>query len=365
LPELPLNDPAPADDAADAEPRPGRIRKPIGWSMIVIAVLVAVSAALVYRRDGIDGVLEILTHDLALFGGILPRVLAGCLLGAFIAEILPHEKVSRSLGPKSGLKGLLIGTAFGAILPGGPFTAYPVASALLTVGADFGATIAMVVSWTLIGYGRGRLGIADHGGRLHAVAHRDLAAAAGSGGRAGALRLCPRVSEGRAAMSAALIIDIMLWCSVAAVGFIALQRGRQVLTTSVREGTMDFINIVPRIALGVIGSGYIAAVIPQEIITGWLGPNSGWPGVLTAVIAGAATPGGPVVGFSIGAVALKAGGGAPQIIAYVVAWALFAFQRLLLWEIPFMPARFVWFRAAVSLPFPFLAAAIAMAIGRP
>ena len=94
------------------------------------------------------------THDLALFGGILPRVLAGCLLGAFIAEILPHEKVSRSLGPKSGLKGLLIGTAFGAILPGGPFTAYPVASALLAVGADFGATIAMVVSWTLIGYGR-------------------------------------------------------------------------------------------------------------------------------------------------------------------------------------------------------------------
>ena len=28
------------------------------------------------------------------------------------------------------------------------------ASALLAVGADFGATIAMVVSWTLIGYGR-------------------------------------------------------------------------------------------------------------------------------------------------------------------------------------------------------------------
>ena len=149
--ELPLKDPAPADDA---EPRPGRIRKPIGWSMYMIGVLVAVSATLVWRRDGTAGVLEILTHDLGLFGGILPRVLAGCLLGAFVAEILPHEKVSRSLGPNSGLKGLLIGTAFGAILPGGPFTAYPVASALLTVGADFGATIAMVVSWTLIGYGR-------------------------------------------------------------------------------------------------------------------------------------------------------------------------------------------------------------------
>jgi hypothetical protein len=163
----------------------------------------------------------------------------------------------------------------------------------------------------------------------------------------------------------ALIIDIILWSSVAALGFMAWQRGRAVLVSSAREGTMDFINIVPRIALGVIGSGYIAAIIPQQVITGWLGPNSGWSGVLAAVIAGAATPGGPVVGFSIGAVALKSGGGAPQVIAYVVAWALFAFQRLILWEIPFMPARFVWFRAAVSVPFPFLAAAIAMAIGRP
>jgi uncharacterized membrane protein YraQ (UPF0718 family) len=151
-----LSEPSPKEPAPaeDAEPRPGRVRKPIGWSTLIIAVLVAVSAALVWRRDGISGVTDILTHDLSLFGGILPRVLAGCLLGAFIAEVLPHEKVSRSLGPKSGIRGLLIATAFGAILPGGPFTAYPVASALLAVGADFGATIAMVVSWTLIGYGR-------------------------------------------------------------------------------------------------------------------------------------------------------------------------------------------------------------------
>jgi hypothetical protein len=163
----------------------------------------------------------------------------------------------------------------------------------------------------------------------------------------------------------ALIVDIILWASVAALGFVAFRRGRVVVVAAAREGAMDFINIVPRIALGVIGSGYIAAVIPQNVITGWFGPNSGWLGVLTATIAGGLTPGGPVVGFSLGAVALKAGGGAPQVIAYVIAWALFAFQRLILWEIPFMPARFVWFRAAVSLPFPFLAAAIAMAIGKP
>lgn len=88
-------------------------------------------------------------------------------------------------------------------------------------------------------------------------------------------------------------------------------------------------------------------------------------GVGLAVLGGALTPGGPVVGFSIGAAALKGGAGAPQVIAYVSAWALFAVQRLFLWEMPVMPARLVWLRAAASLPLPFLAAAGAMLLGRP
>ena len=53
----------------------------------------------------------------------------------------------------------------------------------------------------------------------------------------------------------ALIIDVTLWGSVLILGFMAWQRGRVVLVSSVREGSMDFIKIVPRIALGVIGSG--------------------------------------------------------------------------------------------------------------
>ena len=163
----------------------------------------------------------------------------------------------------------------------------------------------------------------------------------------------------------ALIIDILLWGSLAGVSIIAWRQDKTVLTSALRNGGMDFINIVPRIALGVIGSGFIAAIIPSDVIVGGLGPDTGWLGVATAVVAGAATPGGPVVGFSIGAVALKSGGGTPQVVAYVVAWALFAFQRVILWEIPFMPARFVWFRCAVSVPFPFLAAAIVMVIGKP
>ncbi len=110
--------------------------------MIFIGALVAVSAMLVWRRDGIDGVArKILTHDLWLFGEIMPRVLAGCLLGAFIAEILPHEKVSRSLGaifrPEGPFdrNGVRRDPAWRS-----PFTASSGGGgAKLTVGADFGA----------------------------------------------------------------------------------------------------------------------------------------------------------------------------------------------------------------------------------
>src|SRR5258705_7574783 len=100
------------------------------------------------------------------------------------------------------------------------------------------------------------------------------------------------------------------------------QRGRVVATAAAREGTMDFINIVPRIALGVIGSGYIAAVIPPEVITAWLGPESGRFCVVTAVHAGAATPSGPVVSFSLRPVALQGARGTPQVNTYFAAWAI-------------------------------------------
>ncbi|MEI9803564.1 MAG: hypothetical protein WDN48_02615 [Pseudolabrys sp.] len=72
-----------------------------------------------------------------------------------------------------------------------------------------------------------------------------------------------------------------------------------------------------------------------------------------------------MVGFSIGAAALKSGAGAPQVIAYTTAWALYAIHRLVMWEAPLMPARIVWLRAAVSLPLPFMAAAGAMAASKP
>jgi uncharacterized membrane protein YraQ (UPF0718 family) len=162
-----------------------------------------------------------------------------------------------------------------------------------------------------------------------------------------------------------IAIDIMLWLMVVVLGAVAAYRGRVLLNNGTRDGVVEFLHLLPRIAIGVVGSGFIAEALPNAWIAPWLGPDSGFIGVVIATLGGAFTPGGPVVGFSIGAAALKSGAGAPQVIAYSTAWALYAINRLLMWEAPLMPPRVVWLRAAVSLPLPFIAAAVAMLLAKP
>lgn len=124
------------------------------WSTAAITVIAVAAAATVYLRDGREHFVAILSGDFALFGDMLPKVLAGCLIGAFVTLLLPREMVARWVGHESGFMGLLIAAFFGFLLPGGPITIYPVAGAFLIMGADAGAVVAFIVSWTLIGYTR-------------------------------------------------------------------------------------------------------------------------------------------------------------------------------------------------------------------
>ena len=162
-----------------------------------------------------------------------------------------------------------------------------------------------------------------------------------------------------------LIVAAALWMIVAALALGVAKRSMPLLRESARGGAGEFLRLIPRIAIGVLGSGFIAAALPQDSVAYWLGSSSGILGIVIATVAGAMTPGGPVVGFAIAAAALKGGAGAPQVIAYATAWALYAFPRLLSYELPIMPARLVWLRVVASLPLPFIAAWTAMLIGRP
>ena len=131
-----------------------RPRKPFDWSTAFIAVVVVTAAVVIYVRDGQARFLEILTSDVLLFLDILPKVLAACLIATFVTVLMPRETVVRWVGGKSGFLGLIIATLAGIVVPGGPITVFPIAAAFIAIGADIGATIAFVTSWTLLGYGR-------------------------------------------------------------------------------------------------------------------------------------------------------------------------------------------------------------------
>lgn len=156
-----------------------------------------------------------------------------------------------------------------------------------------------------------------------------------------------------------IVVTALLYVIVGVLLLAALRRRDGTARNALMFTLWDFLNLMPRLAVGIIGAGFLARVLPQDLVTNLLGPGSGLAGIAGASLAGALTPGGPVVGFALGSAALKAGAGLPQIVAFVTAWSLYTLNRVLVWEIPFMPMRFVVLRVLVSLPFPFLAAWLA------
>jgi uncharacterized membrane protein YraQ (UPF0718 family) len=129
-------------------------RRAVDWPTAVLIVLVATAAIYVIWRDGPAEALHVVWGDAELFALMLPKVLAGCLIAAFITILLPRETVNRWVGPDSGTKGILVATLAGIILPGGPFTIFPIAGAFIAMGADVASAIVLITSWTLLGINR-------------------------------------------------------------------------------------------------------------------------------------------------------------------------------------------------------------------
>jgi uncharacterized membrane protein YraQ (UPF0718 family) len=124
------------------------------WSTAIIASISIAAGVTVYLRDGAEKALAILTKDLELLVGMLPKMAAGCLIAAFVTRLLPREVVARVVGSESGLFGLLVAMMMGAVMPGGPLTIYPLAAAFLVLGADVGTAVAFITAWNLLGYNR-------------------------------------------------------------------------------------------------------------------------------------------------------------------------------------------------------------------
>lgn len=121
---------------------------------LVFTGIAAVSGTAVWLRDGEGAVWSAARESLSLLAFLAPQVLAGLVIGGFLQQLLPREKVARSLGGQSGLRGLVLACGLGLLTPGGPFTSFPLVYALFVAGADIGALVAFVSAWSLVGIHR-------------------------------------------------------------------------------------------------------------------------------------------------------------------------------------------------------------------
>ena len=113
--------------------------------------------------------------------------------------------------------------------------------------------------------------------------------------------------------------------------------------------------ITPRMIAAFTLAGLFQALVPQEVIVGWMGHGSGFKGILIGMSLGGITPGGPMTHFPVIASLFKMGVGIGPLVAYLSAWSLFGLQRVIMWEIPFLGPKVVAIRIAVSFLFPLVA----------
>jgi uncharacterized membrane protein YraQ (UPF0718 family) len=115
------------------------------------------------------------------------------------------------------------------------------------------------------------------------------------------------------------------------------------------------LEITPRMIAAFTLAGLFQALVPREVIVGWMGHGSGFKGILIGMSLGGITPGGPMTHFPVIASLFKMGVGIGPLVAYLSAWSLFGLQRVIMWEIPFLGPKVVAIRIAVSFLFPLVA----------
>jgi uncharacterized membrane protein YraQ (UPF0718 family) len=121
--------------------------------------------------------------------------------------------------------------------------------------------------------------------------------------------------------------------------------------------------LLPRMLCALVAAGFVARLLPKELIAGLLGPEAGLLALPVAAATGLLVPAGPVITFAIAAVFAKAGASTPALVTFITSWSIYAAHRILIYELPLLGPDFFRMRILAALPVPFLAGALAMISG--
>jgi len=139
---------------------------------------------------------------------------------------------------------------------------------------------------------------------------------------------------------------------------IGYYKGQGQHISGVKSALNMMVEILPLLVFAFIVAGMIPILLPRELLSKWVGAESGIRGIFIGTLAGGLCPGGPFVNFPIAAGLLRSGASIGTIVAFVTAWSLWAVARLPL-EVGILGWKFTLIRIASTFFFPPIAGFIA------
>jgi len=155
-----------------------------------------------------------------------------------------------------------------------------------------------------------------------------------------------------------LIPTIIMAVAAIALLFIGFQKGGGEHILGLKSAGSLLMQIVPLLIFAFIVAGMVQTLVPTEMISKWIGTESGFRGILIGTVVGGFMPGGPYISLPIAAGLLRVGASVGTMVALLTGWSLLAFTRLPL-EVGILGWQFTLIRLACTFIFPPIAGLIA------
>ena len=140
--------------------------------------------------------------------------------------------------------------------------------------------------------------------------------------------------------------------------------GGEAMRAAAGQSVSLIVMVLPLLVGGVLIGGLIGQLVVKDKIATILGARSGMRGLLLASVAGALTPGGPLMVFPLASALWIAGAEAGLLVTYITAWSLLGLVKIIAWELPLLGPEFTLLRVAVCLPLPVIAGLLARHLAR-
>ena len=139
---------------------------------------------------------------------------------------------------------------------------------------------------------------------------------------------------------------------------IGYNRGDGEHLIGLKSASTMIIQIFPLLLFAFVVAGMVQILLPKEMLSKWIGTESGIRGILIGSFAGGLAPGGPYVSLPIVAGLLKSGASIGTMVAFLAGWSLWAIGRLPM-EVGILGWKFTLIRVISTFIFPPIAGLIA------